>query len=134
MKILFVAGFGPVVENASQSRDLYVHTLGIKFQEEENGYLHTGALEGSKAFALWPLDQAAESCFGSDKWPEGVRKPNAWIEFDVEDIEEATNELKKKGYQLLVSNRLEPWGQNVTRFLSPEGLLLGITRTPWLRD
>jgi len=38
-----------------------------------------------------------------------------------------------KGYQLLVNNRLEPWGHSVTRFLSPEGVLTGLTVTPWLR-
>ncbi|PLP37801.1 glyoxalase, partial [Klebsiella variicola] len=26
-----------------------------------------------------------------------------------------------------------PWGQTVTRLLSPEGLLAGLTVTPWLR-
>jgi hypothetical protein len=31
---------------------------------------------------------------------------------------------------LLVKNRKEPWGQSVSRLLSPEGLLLGITVTP----
>ena len=30
-------------------------------------------------------------------------------------------------------NRKEPWGQTVTRLLSPEGILIGITLTPWLR-
>lgn len=42
--------------------------------------------------------------------------------------------LSPSGYPLLVDNRLEPWGQRVTRFLSPEGMLVGVTHTPWLRD
>ena len=29
---------------------------------------------------------------------------------------------------------MTPWGQTVTRLLSPEGLLTGVTFTPWLRD
>jgi hypothetical protein len=32
-----------------------------------------------------------------------------------------------------VDNRTEPWGQTVSRLLSPEGLLIGITFTPWMR-
>ena len=37
------------------------------------------------------------------------------------------------GYKLLVRNQTEPWGQVVSRLISPEGLLVGITMTPWLR-
>ncbi|HTQ10843.1 MAG TPA: hypothetical protein VMI31_12275, partial [Fimbriimonadaceae bacterium] len=94
---------------------------------------HTGNLNGVKHFALWPLAQAARSCFGSDEWPADVPTPAAWIEFDVRDIESATSELKLLGYRLLVEMRQEPWGQTATRLLSPEGLLVGITCTPSLR-
>lgn len=59
--------------------------------------------------------------------------PQAWLEFDVEDVAAASAVLKARGYQLLVDNRMEPWGQTVTRLLSPEGILVGITFTPWLR-
>ena len=38
------------------------------------------------------------------------------------------------GYRMLVKNKKEPWGQTVSRFIAPEGLLVGITFTPWLRD
>ena len=41
--------------------------------------------------------------------------------------------LRDRGYTLLVDCRKEPWGQTVTRMLSPEGILIGITFTPWLR-
>jgi hypothetical protein len=37
------------------------------------------------------------------------------------------------GYRLLVSAKREPWGQTVTRFLGPEGLLVGVTHTPSMR-
>ncbi|MGH9405159.1 MAG: VOC family protein [Candidatus Acidiferrales bacterium] len=57
----------------------------------------------------------------------------AWIDFEVEDLEKATAELKSRGYRLLVAGRKEPWGQIVTRLISPEGLLVAITVTPWLR-
>jgi len=107
--------------------------LGLPFKEDSNGYLHTGALDGVKHFALWPLAQAAESCFGTDQWPDHLPVPQAWIEFDVENIDTATATLKSQGYQLLVATRKEPWGQVVTRLLGPEGLLVGITHTPSMR-
>ena len=131
--VLFVAGFGPIVRDAAASRKFYSEALGLSFEEEANGYLHTGALDGVKHFALWPLAQAALSCFGGDRWPQNHPVPQAWIEFDVADIEKATAELKSQGYVLLVATQKEPWGQTVTRLLGPEGLLIGITHTPAMR-
>jgi catechol 2,3-dioxygenase-like lactoylglutathione lyase family enzyme len=131
--VLFVAGFGPIVRHVADSRGFYLQTLGLPFKQDAGGYLHTAELEGVKHFALWPLAQAAESCFGTDAWPSDVPAPQAWIEFDVADIEKATAELKAQGYRLLVEMRTEPWGQVVTRLLGPEGLLVGITFTPAMR-
>jgi len=133
LNILFVAGFGPIVGDRDASRKLYQHTFGIPFKEENEGYLHTDALDGVKSFGLWPLSQAAQSCFGKDSWPPEIPIPQAWLEFDVENVEKATAELESRGYRMLVKDRKEPWGQTVTRFLSPEGLLIGITFTPWMR-
>ena len=64
IKILFIAGFGPIVRETAKSRKLYSELLGIPFKEENDGYLHTEAIKGAKTFALWPLSQAAQSCFG----------------------------------------------------------------------
>ena len=131
--ILFVAGFGPIVRNLTESRAFYVDTLGLSFQEEGN-YLHTGDLEGVKHLALWPLSQAAQSCFGSESWPADLPVPQAWLEFDVDDITQATTELEQRGYTLLTRERKEPWGQVVTRLLSPEGILVAVTITPAMRS
>jgi hypothetical protein len=133
-KILFIAGFGPIVRETTASRKLYSDILGISFKEESGEYLHTEALKGAKSFALWPLSQAAQSCFGKDSWPEEIPAPQAWLEFDVEDVEKATAELESRGYRMLVKNKKEQWGQTVSRFLSPEGLLIGISFTPALRE
>ena len=35
--------------------------------------------------------------------------------------------------RMLVETRVEPWGQTVSRLLSPEGILVGLVITPWLR-
>ncbi len=133
INVLFVAGFGPIVRDEAESRKFYSGALGLPFKEDNNGYLHTGDIEGVKHFALWPLAQAAESCFGTAQWPGNLPAPQAWIEFDVENIEKATSELKSQGYKLLVSMQKEPWGQVVTRMLGPEGMLVGITYTPEMR-
>lgn len=135
LKVLFVAGFGPIVRSPGESKKLYVDALGLPLEAmpDNPSYLHGEKIDGVKHFALWPLDQAAQSCFGKSEWPSDVPAPQAWMEVDVEDVGSASEVLKKKGYTLLVDNRKEPWGQTVTRLLSPEGLLLGLTFTPWLR-
>ncbi len=134
VKVLFIAGFGPIVREPVTSRKLYGQILGISFKEESGGYLHTEALNGAKSFALWPLSQAAQSCFGKDSWPDEIPLPQAWLEFDVESVERATAELESRGYKILVRNKKEPWGQTVSRFLASDGLLVGITFTPSMRD
>ena len=134
LKVLFIAGFGPIVPDTGESRKLYRDVLGIPFKEEAGGYLHTEAVPGAKSFALWPLSQAAQSCFGKDSWPKDIPEPQAWLEFDVDSVEKATAVLESGGYRMLVKNKKEPWGQIVSRFISPEGLLVGITFTPWMRE
>jgi catechol 2,3-dioxygenase-like lactoylglutathione lyase family enzyme len=133
IQIRFIAGFGPIVSDVAAARKLYEQVLGIPFKEEQGGYLHTDALQGAKHFALWPLEQAAQSCFGSDSWPSNIPVPQAWLEFDVDDVEKATAELEANGYRMLIKNKKEPWGQTVSRFVDPQGLLVGITFTPALR-
>src|SRR6476660_4307562 len=107
IEVLFVAGFGPIVCDPAASRRFYGEALGVRFKEDAGGYMYTAGLEGVKHFALWPLGQAAESCFGRGEWPEDVPVPQAWMEVDVADIEKATAELKAQGYELLVAMRKE---------------------------
>ena len=134
IEVLFIAGFGPIVRDTGVSRKLYGDALGISFKEESGSYLHTEAVPGAKSFALWPLSQAALSCFGKDSWPDTIPAPQAWLEFDVDNVEKATAALESDGYRILSKNKKEPWGQTVSRLISPEGLLVGVTFTPWMRE
>jgi len=134
VKILFIAGFGPIVRDVAASRKLYGGTLAIPFKEEAGAYLHTDALPGAKSFALWPLSHAAQSCFGHESWPTNLPVPQAWLEFDVDNVATATAELEAQGHRMLIRNKTEPWGQTVSRFMDPDGLLVGLTFTPWMRE
>jgi catechol 2,3-dioxygenase-like lactoylglutathione lyase family enzyme len=135
MNVSFVAGFGPIVRDVDSSRAFWGSGLGIKLEEAAPSYWTNDDLDGVKAFALWPLAQAAESCFGTDAWPEGVPAPQAWLELDVESpeaVSDAAAELEAAGHRVLRGAREEPWGQTTSRLLSPEGLLVGVTYTPWM--
>ncbi|MTH45497.1 VOC family protein [Intestinirhabdus alba] len=135
--ILFIAGFGPITRDTAASAAFYQKLLGLPLSampgNEEYLTADGEGLPGAKHFSLWPLAQAAESCFNTPRWPEHIPLPQAWIEFEVRDLGAATDALVKQGYRLLIANRTEPWGQAVTRLLSPEGLLTGLTITPWMR-
>jgi catechol 2,3-dioxygenase-like lactoylglutathione lyase family enzyme len=135
MKVAFVAGFGPIVRDTDAGRAFWGDGLGIGLEEASPGYWTNDDLEGMNAFALWPLSQAAEACFGTDAWPEDLPVPQAWMELDLESADEvapATAEMAERGYRILVNAKLEPWGQTVSHLLSPEGILIGIVFTPWL--
>jgi catechol 2,3-dioxygenase-like lactoylglutathione lyase family enzyme len=132
MKVLFVAGFGPIVRDLQESARFYRDGLGLPLPEGD--YVATDDLPGVKHFGLWTLADAAESCFGSREWPQDIPAPQGGIEFDVDDVAAGAEELRAKGYRLLVGPKEEPWGQTVARLLSPEGLLVGITLTPWMRE
>lgn len=137
MKPSFVAGFGPIVRDADASQAFWRQGLGIQVAEIAPGYFGTDDLDGVKAFAMWPLSQAAESTFGTEAWPDDVPAPQAWVELDVESAEavgNAAEELASAGHRVLRGATLEPWGQTTSRLLSPEGLLIGVTFTPWMHS
>ena len=137
MQISHVAGFGPVVRDVAASRTFWGDTLGISLREQAPDYFTNEELEGVRYFGLWPLGQAAQATFGTDAWPDDIPAPTSWMELDVasaEAVEAAVNELAAAGHRILRGTQLEPWGQTTSRLLSPEGLLVGITYTPWMHD
>ena len=137
MKVAFIAGYGPIVREAEASQAFWRDGLGITLEEAAPGYFTNDDLEGVNAFALWPLPQAAEATFGSDEWPADIPAPQAWMELDVESaaaVSEAVAELEAAGHRVLRGAHEEPWGQTTSRLLSPEGLLIGVTFTPWMHD
>jgi catechol 2,3-dioxygenase-like lactoylglutathione lyase family enzyme len=135
MKVAFVAGFGPIVRETDAAHAFWRDGLGIELEEAAPGYFTNDSLDGVKAFALWPLTQAAEATFGSAEWPADIPAPQAWLELDVESaeaVEAAVRELEAAGHRVLRGAGEEPWGQTTSRLLSPEGLLVGVTFTPWM--
>ena len=140
MKVLFVAGFAPIAPDPAASRRLYQDALGLPLEivgggpDGPDAYVATERLDGVKHFGIWPLSAAAEACFGTSAWPADIPVPSGSLEFDVDDVDAAAAELEAAGYRLLVRPKTEDWGQKVARLLSPEGLLVGITETPWLRE
>jgi catechol 2,3-dioxygenase-like lactoylglutathione lyase family enzyme len=136
VKIVFVSSVAPITPSPDASRALYVDALGLPLVEHDtSGYASSESIPGSRHFGVWPLEQAAEACFGAAEWPADRPIPQASIEFEVESAEavaEAADELQAAGHELLHGTRTEPWGQTVARLQSPEGLIVGVSFAPWM--
>jgi catechol 2,3-dioxygenase-like lactoylglutathione lyase family enzyme len=133
MDVLFVASVAVVAADPPQSRRLFMDALGLPLEGEGEGYYSSGSIPGSKHFGVWPLSEAAQACFGTPQWPTGRVVPQASIEFEVADpdaVATASAELERAGYELLHPARTEPWGQTVTRLLTADGLIVGISYAP----
>lgn len=136
MDIQFITSMAVITPDPEQSRALYVSALGLPLRAAEgDDYLHSEDIDGAKHFGLWPLRQAAQACFGSDRWPADRPVPQASVEFEVADaeaVERAGAELAEGGFTLLHPARTEPWGQTVARLQSAEGVIVGISYAPAL--
>jgi catechol 2,3-dioxygenase-like lactoylglutathione lyase family enzyme len=136
MEILFIASFATITPDPAVSRRLYLDALGLPL-EDSGGYLHSEKVGGSKHFGVWPLEQAAQACFGTSEWPSDHPVPQASVEFEVASeaaVGEAGEELEAAGFTLLHAARMEPWGQTVVRLLSAEHAIVGISYAPWLHE
>lgn len=139
MDIQFVAGFAPIVADPSAARAFYRDALGLPLVADTGNpdYVAMDGFEGAKHFGVWPLADAAESCFGAREWPADVPVPQATVEFELASVAavgEAVSELESLGYRMVHGPRTEPWGQTVARLLGPEGLLVGLSYAPWFHQ
>lgn len=138
MNVLFITSMSVVAADPPRSRKLFMDTLGLPLEKyAADEYYSSDHIAGSKHFGVWPLSQAAEACFGTPVWPADRVVPQASIEFEVEDAEAvaaAGSELDRAGYELLHPARTEPWGQTVTRLLTEDGLIVGISYAPSFHD
>jgi hypothetical protein len=79
LKVLFVAGLGPIVDDAASSRAFYADVVALPLEPmpHDPRNRHRESLSGVRHFALWPLPTAAESCFGTAAWPDDTPAPHA---------------------------------------------------------
>ncbi|KUJ75223.1 glyoxalase [Thiomicrospira sp. XS5] len=136
MEIKCIAGFASITKDPAASASLYQDALGLPLESMDD-YRFMDKFPGANHFGVWPLSMAAQSCFGQDEWPKNVPEPTATIEFELADavaVEAAVQEMKENGQEFVHETRTEPWGQTVARFISPEGVLVGLSYAPWLHE
>src|SRR5436189_6439523 len=130
MEVQFVASIAPIIRDFEAAQAFYQGALGLSLEGGGGDYKYTDRLEGTKHFGLWPLAEAATACFGTPEWPDDLPIPQASIEFEVQDVPAAADELKPKGHRLIHEPRTEPWGQITARLLSPRALLGAVAYPP----
>ena len=135
MQIEFVASVAVITPKPSESRRLYVDAFGLPLRQLDGEYFASEEIGGCKHFGVWPLEQAAQACFGERSWPGDIAVPQASLEFEVANadaVAAGAEELRAQGYTLLHDARMEPWGQTVARLISPEGTVVGLSYAPSL--
>ena len=136
MNIHSIAGFAIITDNPQKSVDLYKNYLGLPLIKQED-YLFTDDMAGCNHFGVCSLSMAAQFCFGVDIWPGTVPRPTATLECEFnapEEIASAVEELRSSGQAFIHDIKVEPWGQTVARFISPEDILIGLCYTPSLHS
>ena len=134
MDVLFVAGFAPIVRDPIAAGALYRDTLGLPLETVSGDYVAVDGWGDVRHLGIWPLADAAQSCFGTNEWPAHLPIPQATIEFEVADVAAAASELMAAGQTLLHDVRTEPWGQVIARLLTHDGLLVGLCWCPWMHE
>jgi catechol 2,3-dioxygenase-like lactoylglutathione lyase family enzyme len=138
MDIQFIASIAVISPDPPKSRELFIEALGLPLEAGPGSdYFHSERIEGSKHFAVWPLSEAAQACFGTPEWPADRTVPQTSIEFEVPDadaVQPAADELRERGFTVLHDAKEEPWGQTVARLQSEEGSIIGISFAPSLHD
>ena len=132
MNVLFVAGFSPIVSDPTVAATFYRDDLGLPLETVQGDYIAVDNWGDTRHLGIWPLADAAQSCFGTNEWPADTPVPQATLELEVDDVSAAAAELVDKGYELIHDARTEPWGQEIARLLTPDGLLIGLSWCPWM--
>ena len=136
MRPQFIGAVGLITSSLAKGRALYVNDLGLPLRQAEGaGFLHSTRLGGGRYFGVWPLAEAARTCFGTNRWPADRPVPQMFIEFEMANpagVSAAASELESKGYTLLHRPRTDSWGQTVARFQTEDGVIVGISYVPWM--
>ena len=125
MKVSFVAGFGPIIREADAAHAFWRDGLGIAFEEPAPGYFTNDDLDGVKAFAMWPLSQAAEATFGRGR-VAGRRSRAA----GVDRARRRVGRGRRRGRRGDAGRRPSPAARGARGAVGPDDLAAAVARGP----
>ena len=130
--IRHVAGVGEIVEDVEAAVAFYRDVLGLEVEHESGNDYAEVKVTGINHYGLWGRRAAAESILGDANLADQVPLGFA-MGFEVDSVEEDSVAATGRGLALIQQPKSEPWGQVVSRFLLPSGLVGELSETPWAR-
>ena len=131
--IRHMASIAEIVEDMAAAVAFYRDVLGLDVEWTEGSGYAMAKIPGALHFGIWSREAAAEATLG-DKEAASTIPLGFTIEFEVDEVQAASDTLERKGWKMLQAPKTEDWGQTVSRFLSPSGALCGVAETPWARE
>ena len=130
--IRHISAIAEVVDDVDAAVEFYRDVLGLIVEHQPGGGYATVEIPGALHFSIWSRSAAAEATVGDkvaiDRIPLGFS-----VEFEVDSVEDATDAISERGWQVVQPPKTESWGQSTSRFMLPSGMLGGFSETPWAR-
>ena len=130
--IRHISAIAEVVDDVDAAVEFYRDLLGLTVEHNPGGQYATVEISGALHFSIWSRSAAAEATFGdvdaADRIPLGFS-----VEFEVDSVNDATDSVGDRGWQIVQPPKTESWGQTTSRFMLPSGMLGGFSETPWAR-
>ena len=115
---------GIVTEKLTETKTFYTTILGfgVTFENEFYLLLHTPNKEAEISFLL-PNHPSQQPLFQKSFQGQGM-----YLTIEVEDVDKIYNELKKKGVEIKIGIRNEPWGDRHFAIQDPNGIGIDIVK------
>lgn len=115
---------GIITSKLAETKAFYINTLGfgVSFENEFYLLLHTPKHEAELSFLL-PGHPSQQALFQQPFAGQGM-----YLTIEVEDVDQLYAELKKKGTEIKIAIRDEPWGDRHFAIQDPNGIGIDIVK------
>ena len=115
---------GIITSKLAETKAFYINTLGfgITFENEFYLLLHTPKHEAELSFLL-PEHPSQQALFQQPFAGQGM-----YLTIEVEDVDQLYEVLKKKGTEIKIEIRDEPWGDRHFAIQDPNGIGIDIVQ------
>jgi uncharacterized glyoxalase superfamily protein PhnB len=113
---------GIITSKLTETKSFYTQILnfGITFENEFYVLMHTPNKESEISFLL-PNHESQQPLFQPAFEGKGV-----YLTIEVDDVDKVYDEIKKKGCEIVIEIRNEPWGDRHFAIQDPNGVGIDI--------
>lgn len=115
---------GIITEKITETKEFYTKILdfGVIFENEFYLLLHTPNHEAQLSFLL-PNHPTQQPIFHKPFTGEGM-----YLTIEVEDVDDLYTRVKKRGAEIALEIRDEPWGDRHFAIIDPNGIGIDLVR------